>query len=187
MSIRILAVPVLGIAVAACTHPAPPPASAATERIAARPSDPAVPPAAPTGLPAAQGEQERDVADAVAVVRGYYDAINQHAYDRAFALWAGAGAASNQTFRQFAHGFADTRSVQLEVGTPSGIDAGAGQRYIDIPVRIAATHVDGTVHGYAGSYTLHRAVVDGATAEQRAWRIGSAKLREAPVRARSGS
>jgi len=128
--------------------------------------------------PSPTATPESDAADAVAVVQAYYDAINHRAYDRAFALWANAGAASNQTFRQFAHGFEDTRLVDVAIGAPSEIDAAAGQRYIEIPAQVTATHVDGTVHRYAGRYTLHRAVVDGATPDQRAWRIGSATLRE---------
>src|SRR3546814_19953437 len=60
---------------------------------------------------------------------------------------------------------------------PGRVDPGAGQRYIQIPVGITATTSDGSVRRYAGTYTLHRTVVDGATAEQRAWRIASADLR----------
>ena len=63
-------------------------------------------------------------------------------------------------------------------GDPINADAGAGQRYIQVPVALTATRVDGSVHRYAGTYTLHRTVVDGATDEQRAWRIASADLRE---------
>jgi len=43
---------------------------------------------------------------------------------------------------------------------------------------VEAVHADGSVHHYDGSYTLRRAVVDGATAEQRQWRISDADLRE---------
>lgn len=117
-------------------------------------------------------------ADAVAVVQAYYAAIAAQQYPRAYALWSGGGDASGQTAQQFAGGFADTASVSAEVGAPGRVDAAAGSRYIEIPVSITATRRDGSVHRYAGAYTLRRAVVDGATDEQRAWRIASADLRE---------
>ena len=45
---------------------------------------------------------------------------------------------------------------------------------------VEATHRDGRRVRYVGHYTLRRAMVDGASAEQRAWHIASADLREAP-------
>jgi hypothetical protein len=116
--------------------------------------------------------------DAVSVVRDYYAAIDARQFARAYALWSGGGNASGQTPQQFAGGFADTRQVVVETDAPGRIDAAAGSRYIEVPVAVRATHVDGSVHRYVGAYTLRRAVVDGASAEQRAWRIASADLRE---------
>ena len=55
--------------------------------------------------------------------------------------------------------------------------AAAGSRYVEIPVRITAVATDGGRRAFSGSYTLRRSVVDGATAEQRAWRIYSASIR----------
>ena len=112
------------------------------------------------------------------VVRDYYAAIAARDYGRAYRLWSDGGRASNQSPQQFANGFADTTGSSVEIGTPGDEDAGAGQRYIEIPVTVTATHADGSRHRYAGSYILHRTVVDGASAEDRAWRISSAKLRE---------
>lgn len=126
--------------------------------------------AAAAGEPTAQ--------DAVAVIRDYYASIESRSYARAYALWSDGGRASKQTPQQFADGFAETAHVEATLGEPANEDAGAGQRYLQIPVAIAATRSDGSVHRYAGQYTLHRTVVDGATAEQRAWRIASADLRE---------
>lgn len=116
--------------------------------------------------------------DAVAVIGDYYAAINAGSYARAYALWSEDGHASGQTPQQFADGFADTAQVVVTLGEPGRVDPGAGQRYIQVPVAINATADDGSVRRYAGTYTLHRTVVDGATAEQRAWRIASADLRE---------
>ncbi len=132
----------------------------------------AAPPAADTGA------AEPTAADAVALVRDYYAAINARQFQRAYALWSDGGQASGQTAQQFADGFAGTREVSVELGAPGRQDAGAGQRYIEVPVAIRATQADGSVRRFAGSYVLHRAVVDGATAEQRSWRIRSADLRE---------
>jgi hypothetical protein len=135
---------------------------------AAAPLDPSQP-----GLPAEPTPQ-----DAVSVIGDYYAAIDAGSYARTYALWSDGGRASKQTPQQFADGFADTAQVVATLGAPTGEDAGAGQRYIQIPVGITATATDGSIRRYAGTYTLHRTVVDGATAEQRAWRIASADLRE---------
>lgn len=116
--------------------------------------------------------------DAVAVVRSYYAAINERQFAQAYALWSDGGKASKQTEQQFADGFRDTASVQAETLAPGRADAGAGQRYIEVPVALTATQRDGSQRRYVGAYTLHRTVVDGATAEQRAWRIRSADIRE---------
>ena len=125
---------------------------------------------APVGEPTAQ--------DAIAVVREYYASIDSRSYARAYALWSDGGRASKQTPQQFADGFAQTTHVEVAIGEPGNEDAGAGQRYLQLPVTVTATRADGSVHRYAGQYTLHRTVVDGASAEQRAWRIDSADLRE---------
>ena len=111
------------------------------------------------------------------VVRMYYRAINERQYEHAYRLWASQGAASGKSLDTFRDGFASTASVDVELGAPGRIEGAAGSRYIEIPVRIAAVATDSTRQIYTGSYTLRRAVVDGATAEQRAWRIYSAKLK----------
>jgi hypothetical protein len=117
-------------------------------------------------------------ADAVAVIGDYYDAINSRSYARAYSLWSDNGRSSGQTPQQFADGFAGTASVTAEILPPGRVDAAAGSRYIEVPVAISASQTDGSVRRYVGAYVLRRAVVDGASAEQRAWRIGSADLRE---------
>ena len=133
-------------------------------------------PAATTTSPATGAEPSAQ--DAVAVVRDYYAAIEQHDYARAWALWSDGGRSSGQTAQQFADGFAGTAHVVVQPGAPGRLDAAAGSRYVEVPVAIEAAQHDGSVRRYAGSYTLRRAVVDGASAEQRAWRIASADLHE---------
>jgi hypothetical protein len=122
--------------------------------------------------------EEPNPQEAVAVVRDYYAAIDDHNYAHAWALWSDGGHASGQTPQQFADGFANTTKVAVQIEVPGRVDAAAGSRYIEVPVAIDATQRDGSVRSYAGSYTMRRAMVDGATADQRAWRIASAKLHE---------
>ena len=131
----------------------------------------------PLDAPAAA---EPTAGDAVAALQAYYTAINARDFAQAYAAWSDGGRASGQTPEQFATGFADTVRVEVAPGAPGAVDAAAGSRYVEIPVSIAATHRDGSVHRYAGRYVLRRAVVDGATPEQRSWRIASAELRETP-------
>lgn len=116
--------------------------------------------------------------DAVAVIRSYYEAINSGDFDRAYALWSDGGRSSGKSPQQFATGFADTTGVSVEMQAPGNVDAAAGSRYVEVPVTIVATHRDGSQHRFAGKYVLRRAVVDGATPEQRQWRIASADLGE---------
>ena len=116
--------------------------------------------------------------DAVGVLQAYYAAINARDFAQAYAAWSDGGRSSGQTPEQFAAGFADTARVEAVPGTPGAVDAAAGSRYVEVPVSIVATHRDGSTHRYQGRYVLRRAVVDGATPEQRAWRIASAELRE---------
>jgi hypothetical protein len=130
--------------------------------------------------PAAAADAEPSAQDALAVLQDYYVAINQRDFQRAWSSWSDGGRSSGQTAQQFADGFANTAQVALQPGVPGRVDAAAGSRYVEIPVAIQATQRDGTVHRYTGTYTLRRAVVDGATDAQRAWHIGSAALHEIP-------
>jgi hypothetical protein len=123
-------------------------------------------------------DAEPSVQDAVAVLQAYYAAINQHDFQRAWSSWADGGRASGQTAQQFADGFANTAQVTLQPGAPGRMEGAAGSRYVEVPVAIQATQRDGTLHRYTGTYTLRRAVVDGATDAQRAWHIASAALHE---------
>jgi hypothetical protein len=133
--------------------------------------------AAATGV--APAPAEPTPADAVAVVRSYYAALGGGHYDRAGTLWTAADAASHAA-PELAAQYGDTASLSVETGAPGRMDAAAGSRYISVPVTINRTLRDGTVRRSAGVVTLRRSVVDGATPDQRAWRIASADLRELP-------
>lgn len=146
----------------------------------------ATPPPATPAAPMEGGAQgmvigdtaEPTIDDGMRVVREYYDAINRGAYDRAYALWSDHGAASGKTLQQFSDGFADTARDSVDIQRPSNVDAAAGSRYLEIPVRVIATNRDQSSSTYSGSYVLRRSVVDGASAEQRKWRIQSARLQK---------
>jgi hypothetical protein len=137
--------------------------------------NPLLPEAAP-GEAVATAEPTAE--DAVAVIRDYYGAINSGDFGRAYALWSDGGSSSGQSPQQFAAGFADTTGISVDMQPPGNVGAAAGSRFIEVPVAIVATQRDGSQRRYVGAYTLRRAVVDGATPEQRAWRIGSADIRE---------
>jgi hypothetical protein len=103
------------------------------------------------------------------VVQIYYALIGEKKYAQAFALREpGALSAS-----AFAAGFAGYSEYHANIGAPGAIDAGAGQRYVTVPVQIYARLKRGATPVYElGTVTLHRAGdVDGATSAQRRWRI----------------
>jgi hypothetical protein len=129
-----------------------------------------------TGLPTPASEPTPE--DAVNVLRDYYAAIEARNFAHAWGLWSDNGRTSGQTPQQFADGFANTAHVAVSTGAPGAVEAAAGSRYIQVPISIEAAQRDGSVRRYAGSYTLRRAVVDGATAGQRAWKLASATLHE---------
>jgi len=113
--------------------------------------------------------------DATAVVRGYYTALVAHDLARAHAYWA-------QGLRPAAEpgNEPDTTGLAVDVGTPGRMDAAAGSRYVRVPVTVTRTLRDGSTVHSAGMVTLRRSVVDGATPEQRAWRITATDLAAAP-------
>ncbi len=142
---------------------------------AEEPQGPApLPPAAPS---ARTPEPDPLSAEAAAgVIRSYYEAIDHKDYERAYSAWGGEGASSHQTFESFVRGFAETETVKAEVGSPGRIEGAAGSRYVTVPVAIEAKTTGGTTQRFAGTYVLRRSVVDGATPEQRAWHIDSARI-----------
>ena len=128
----------------------------------------------PEGLP--RGEPGPN--DAVDTIREYYANINARSFGRAYVLWSGNGGSSGQSPQQFANEFAETTGISVQIQQPGAIDAATGARFIEVPVAVAATQRDGSLRNYAGAFTLRYSVVDGATPEQRNWRITSADLRE---------
>ena len=120
--------------------------------------------------------QTPDADSAVSVIRSYYEAIDERRFADAYTLWSDNGRASGKSVADFTAGFAETAHVKLDTGLPSRVEPAAGSRYITIPVTITANLKNGVIQSFTGTYDLRRSVVDGASAEQRAWRIESAKI-----------
>jgi hypothetical protein len=146
---------------------------------AAPPAPAAAPPTTVSG-PTLAADSSDTAAAAGAVLRRYYDAVARHDYATAYALWSDGGRSSGQTLEAFMRGYADTDTASVELGAAGPIEGAAGSRYIEIPVEVRARTRAGAAQRFTGSYVLRRAVVDGATPEQRSWRIASARLRAAP-------
>lgn len=110
------------------------------------------------------------------VVRRYYSAIAAGQYDSAYSLWSDHGRSSHQSREAFARGFAETARVRVSVGDSVHIEGAAGSQYATVPVDVDAELRNGEQQRFTGTYTLRRAMVDGATEEQRQWHIYSADL-----------
>jgi len=150
-------------------------ASACTERSEPAPDKASTIPAEDTAHVLAA--QTSDADSAVSVIRSYYEAIDERRFADAYSLWSDNGRASGKSLADFTSGFAETADEKLETGSPSRVEPAAGSRYITVPVTITATLTSGITQSFTGTYDLRRSVVDGATAEQRAWRIYSANIR----------
>lgn len=119
--------------------------------------------------------------DARSVVSGYFDALSAKRYEQAYALWEPH--AVGMTAPAFAASFAKYRSYEADIGVPGRIDAGAGQRYVSVPVRITAVMADdGEEVTMIGPVTLHRTgAIDGASVAQRSWRIRDTAFKPRPI------
>lgn len=125
----------------------------------------------------ASPDGEPTASDAADVVRRYYAAVNARDFRAAYGLWTSGGAESRQTLEQFSAGFDSTRRVIADVGEPGRVEGAAGSRYVTVPVMLRAETTSGETQRFAGTYTLRRSVVDGASLDQRQWRIYSAAVR----------
>lgn len=116
----------------------------------------------------------QSAAGAAQVVRRYYALLARGEVAEARGLWRDKGRASNQSPEAFARDHAGDRTLEAEVGEPGRIEPGAGQRYIQVPVTLR----DGAQR--RGTVTLRRAgPVDGASAEDRSWRISTIDMEPA--------
>lgn len=111
------------------------------------------------------------------VVRNYYEAIQAHDYDAAYSLWGQGGQASGKNRAAFVTGFSQTAQVRATVSDSVQVEGAAGSQYATVPVVVDAVLRSGARQHFEGTYTLRRAMVDGATPEQRRWHIYSAVLK----------
>lgn len=119
---------------------------------------------APSSPDSAQG--------AAQVVQRYYALLGARQYTPAWRLWRGNGAASRLTPADFADSFSEFSEYHANIGSPGRVDAGAGQRFVTVPVQIYARLKETRKPFYQiGSVTLQRTDVDGASAAQKTWHI----------------
>lgn len=177
---RPLAAAALALMLAGCGGGGEPAAHDPGTTSASGASAPSVPSPSPIATPteaatvtSSSAEVDGDTAEAAkALVERYYALLARGDHAAARALWRNGGAASGMDAAAFARSFAGYSGYRVTVGAPGRIEAGAGQRYVTVPVTIRGTRKDGTPFIEQGEVTLHRAGdIDGATAEQRAWRI----------------
>lgn len=136
------------------------------------------PPLAPRAQPTATPTPEAGRAGAARIVRAYYDRIARGDYAAARAMWDDNGEASGLTPADYAKRFDRFAEFRAEVGDAGRINAGAGQRYVEVPVTVTARMKDGDeVVERRGIVTLHRTGdIEGATPAQQRWRIASAEI-----------
>lgn len=117
------------------------------------------------------------------IVQTYFALIEAGKYRQAWALWRDGGKASGLDAVAFARSFDQYAAYHATVGAPGPIDAGAGQRYVAVPVKTYGTLKTGKSFAATGTVTLHRtADIDGATAEQQSWHISASTLKLDPVK-----
>jgi membrane-bound inhibitor of C-type lysozyme len=123
---------------------------------------------------------EASAQGAANVVQTYYALLEAGKYGQAYRLWEPGAAGMDP--RAFAASFARYSEYHANVGAPGRIDSGAGQRYVTVPVQAYGRLKQGAEpFNMRGSVTLRRTGdVDGATAEQRRWRIRSTDLKPRP-------
>jgi hypothetical protein len=146
-------------------------------------------PGEPGGLPddrtpVAEGPIDPESAQGAAqVVQHYYALLESGRYRDAWALWGDGGKASGRSAGAFAASFDDYAEYHAHIGAPGRIDAGAGQRYVEVPVQVYGTLKDGNrPFGMRGTVILHRtADIPGATAEQRSWHIKDISIEPRPA------
>ena len=120
------------------------------------------------------------------VVQTYYALLGEGKYHQAWALWENGGRATGMSAADFAASFAKYSEYHANIGAPGDIDAGAGQRYVTVPVQIYGKLKSGAAFNMRGTITLHRTEVDGATAEQRKWRIRATDIKPRPGEVATG-
>jgi hypothetical protein len=144
-------------------------------------------PGTPGGLaddgPVSEGKFTPDSAQGAAnVVQTYFALIEEGKYRKAWALWDDGGKASGMDAAAFAASFARYSEYHAQIGAPGEVDAGAGQRYVTVPVQLYGRLKAGAAPFHArGDVTLHRVGdIDGASAAQKTWHIRTISAKPRP-------
>ncbi|HTG37265.1 MliC family protein [Sphingomonas sp.] len=153
-----------------------PPANLAAEDAAMPGID--APPNPDRSRPVASPSPEPGRDAAARLVRHYYARIAKRDFAAARAMWDDGGSASGLSPEAFAERFERFSEFGVEVGIPDHINAGAGQRYVEVPVRVSGRLKEGEEQfERRGIVTLHRTGdIEGATPAQRQWRIAGAEI-----------
>jgi hypothetical protein len=117
------------------------------------------------------------------IVRRYTDAIAGRRYADAWLLWEGQGSASGMTQQAFADSFERYASFKATIGTPFDADAGAGQRFVTVPVTVTGMLRSGKPFRLEGPVILHK-VADGIESndpDAYRWRLRSSEMKPRPV------
>jgi hypothetical protein len=112
-------------------------------RLAAAAAAAATAAAAPPGL-----RRVRALSAASALVQHFYELVDAYQYADAYAL-LGAAWQAQQSLANFTAGYADTAFVQCTLTGEQPVGGGTS-----VAVQLIAWHNDGTIHGYAGHYTV---------------------------------
>jgi hypothetical protein len=115
----------------------------------------------------------QDYDDPSRLLAAYYEAINSRDFALAYTDWRDPAGDTQQSYAQFYQGFANTKQVEVELGTPQS-DAGAGNLYATIPIVVNATQNDGSQQTFCGDYQLHRANIE--PWNQLGWRLERAQI-----------
>jgi hypothetical protein len=144
------------------------------------PPEPGTPGGLPKGGVVSEGAFTPDSAQGAAnIVQTYYALLGEGRYRDARALWDDGGRASGMDEAVFAANFARYSEYHAQVGAPGEIDAGAGQRYVAVPVVVyGRLKAGGAPYHASGAVTLHRVGdIDGATEAQKRWHLRAIKLK----------
>jgi len=109
----------------------------------------------PTLPPPSMGSSsyQDDRSNPLTLINSYFNAVNRQEYLRAYSYWRDP-ATTLGTLTNFIHGYDSTASVSLVFGTITG-DAGAGQMYYTVPVRLKSITTSGVHADYAACYVVH--------------------------------
>lgn len=114
----------------------------------------------------AAGQDVPTSAAARQVLRDYYARLDARDVEAARGMWQG------QSPLQLLP--PDVVSVSATVGAPGRIDAGAGQRHVEIPVTVVHTLADGRTRQVRMTYMLHASPVEGGNPD---WKISAEQAR----------